>query len=231
MKILSTLVNSLFFVVAVCGQNVAPSPTLPSEPLLKPVPDFTKWTVTVRVEPRAAGSDSEKPINVISGSRTGNLLQVTTTAGNGNSLESWSDGKSQVTMNAKWEKPLVSVGEPPEYPRPDWISLRNYTGAVEQGGRTFLVFRARIFPDGGDQTLTAAELDGVDPETLKVDAQAYIDTETRLPASVQVGDEITVYKFEPLPAGFSLTLPPNVRNAIATSNQHPWTTRPRSIRP
>jgi hypothetical protein len=209
--------------VSVHAQQPSPTPELPSLPLLKPVPDRTKWTVTVKGKPAGKGNvanDGQSgTIHTIIGAKTDNILHVISIAGNGNKSDTWSDGKVQVIINPAWKKPLISSGSPQEFPKPDWISLKNYTDTLKKDGRDYLVFRDRIFPAGGDQSLTAADLDGVDPETLKVTAVASIDAETRLPVSVQIGDETTIYKFETLPSGVMQTFPSNVQSVITAQNE------------
>ncbi|MGC3989314.1 MAG: hypothetical protein QM796_06480 [Chthoniobacteraceae bacterium] len=200
--------------------NTAPAPVLPPGPLLKPVPDFVKWTVTRTSKSSGAKPEGDKKpgyIETIVGARTGPMVHVIRTEGNGGRWEFWSNGKTQVIINGS-NAPLISTGLPDEYPLPTWISSSNFTELKTVGKKQYLIFHDRVFPFGGEITADMVA-PGVDLESLKVEATASIDAETRLPVGVQLGSETIAYKFEALPSGTMQSFPPEVLATIAQHQQ------------
>jgi hypothetical protein len=210
--------------------TITPAPVLPPGPLLKPAPDYTKWTVSSKGKSTKGPKSSKEKTNIIKGEKTGSILHVRSASGNGGVQETWSNGKVQVITNLKWEKPLISNGVPEEFPVPQWISEHNFTAIKNESGKQCLIFHDKVFPGGGEMTSDMMDHD-VDPESLKVEATAIIDADTRLPVRVTLGDETITYKFERLRPDEALHLPPEIEAVIMASNQKVEADRRAPVRP
>ena len=205
-------------------------PPLPPGPLLKPVPDDTKWTVVTSVS-SAADADSNatestadkakaggkaKAAETIIGEKAGKEVHVTDTRG-AVTEEKWSDGNLQVIMDPGVKEPIYTTGSIDQLPMPHWVSAENFVDIKTQGQRQYLIFRARILPDGV-QIPADMRVSDSDMEKMKRNVTAVIDGDSRLPIAVQEANATTLYKFEPLPAGVEI-IPMSIKAGLTQRKQ------------
>jgi hypothetical protein len=196
---------------------------LPPGPLIKPLPDFYQWTVTTRGESGGGISTAEKggakqaPPKQVVGRKTGDIRQIVTSFGNGDRTVFWKKGGLQYVMSEGNQLPIIGPASQDEiYGDLNWVSAANFEGISAVGGRKCMVFRDMIDPPGLidlDSGISKAS------QIAKIKAVACIDLELRFPVVVQLGDEITTYKFEPIQPQVPMQLPPEVQMAFATQIQ------------
>jgi hypothetical protein len=256
-------VFSLIISLAICcahAQQAAPSPAgpasspppaLPPGPLLKPVPDNTRWTVITTgkapeiAKPEAspdkspeAGKREEKDkakgsTTTMVGEKVGQTAHVIIARANGAREEKWTDGTLVATVSSGASAPSFTTGGIEQMPVPTWVSAENFTEIKKQGDKSFLIFRTRIMPSGVEIVRDMeAEAHGQTQSTehLKVDAMAVIDADTRLPLAVQEGKATTTYKYEQLPPNAQI-IPPAIQTEIATRAQKVRAATRQPVRP
>ena len=212
------------------GRKEKKKPELPSGLLLSPVPEYSKWTIFFSY------ADDRKPADKPPGAlplgrprqttitKTRDLIREVVTDTAGKQSEIWFSGQDQyikppgddtwhtstshagaLSVNLYHMEPLPPSG----FRKLEWIMPRNYTGAIKykREGTAF------VFVPGGSNTL---DLDRVaDVKTLLEDqcVVACVDSETRLPLVVKIGDEIRVYSFGSPPDGMQV-LPSDLAQQI-----------------
>jgi hypothetical protein len=224
------------------------SQQLPAGPLLQPVPDFSRWTIVSResssgqmgqeqeqnAEAKAGdGNDSKNSaVKSIVGQRTRDIRHIVITYGNGNKMEFWKKGGVQSVKATGWNKAVVTTASEDDlYGNLGWISADNFQGIQKVGGKDCMVFRDNIPPPGTRKAVKSAPLinlpegfkvpveEPVDPESLKIKAVACVEVERRVPVVLQLGNEVTTYKFEPIDPPVPLNLPVDVQAEMAARNQ------------
>lgn len=267
---IKTLLSSILIVgfaavaVAQTGSPADGAATLPSGPLIKPVPDGVRWTTTQTGQTSAAqagedgqdqpGGGGQFDMKVV-GEKKGDVIHIVTTFSNGEWTEVWRKGNLQTTMAKGWKEPVIGGGDAGGGGEPsiDWISADNFAGIQKVSGRDVMVFRDRVLPQSmagfeamygkvstnqallraqarsqearrmaisgeevnrelGEDGLPEVEVpqNAIEMEKLKVDAVATVDLESRLPTALQVGKQITSFKYSPLPSSYNLALPAEV---------------------
>jgi hypothetical protein len=218
----------------------ATPPVPPSGPLMaKAAPDFAQWTATTKFEvsseavgataPAAAGDPSAKK-SVVQVVKTGNIRHVTLVRENGTKSENWCEGDMQVITCPEWPLPVLSSGKRKEdaarvdfshgdFTGLDWISAKNFVGIRKFGGGDCLMFKDSVPRDAAFSLGRSVEVNddnGHEVSTAKpplAPAVAYIDLKTRLPVSLQWGNELTTYTFDNPPTA-KLSLPPPLQAVI-----------------
>ena len=212
-----------------------------------------------KAEPGAA-KDQEKgkegasrfDIQII-GEKVSDVAHVVTTYGNGNKKEVWKKGGQQTTINTGWKEPIVG----PAYDDVEditWISASNFTGIRKVSDSDCMIFRDKVLPelyrarpdllrksvassDKEQQNIDlitkvlGTESKAIDPESVKIDAFACIDLDSRLPITLQVGKAVTAYKYEALPPNYALNLPADVAAAMEARGQQVKATTRRPVQP
>ena len=189
----------------------------------------------------------------IIGEKVSDVAHVVTTYGNGNKKEIWKKGGQQTTINTGWKEPIVG----PAYDDAEditWISASNFTGIKKVSDSDCMIFRDRVLPElyrarpdllrksvasseveqkGMDliAKVLGTESKAIDPESVKIDAFACIDLESRLPITLQVGKAVTAYKYEALPPNYALNLPADVAAAMEARGQQVKATTRRPVQP
>jgi hypothetical protein len=196
---------------------------------------------------QAPGSENGAPkkaspfeIQII-GEKVGDVTHIITTYGSGIKQEVWKKGGQQTTMKTGWKEPLAGSASE-EVEDINWISSKNFTGIRKASGRDCMVFRDRLLPgiyrmrpdllqksEAGSERdrkeeqrvnkVLGSKSENLDPEKLKMNAVACIDLESRLPMALQVGNNVTTYKYEALPPSYVLELPANVAATIQATSQ------------
>jgi len=260
MKLLLTLLIVAETASALFAQNPAKSPnnpgTLPPGPLFKPFPDMVRWTITRKASAPAAGTPAGSQFDLqIIGEKSGDVSHVVISYSNGNKKEIWKKGGQQTTMSTGWKQPIAGLAPSDDSEDLAWVSAANFAVIQKVAGRDCLIFRETILPQAyrmrpdllrkssvplNDEEKTEYERTnkilgsqdaGPDPESLKMDARAYIDLESRLPIMLQMGKETTVYKYDPLPQTYTINLPPEIITAIAARSQEIQASERKPVRP
>jgi hypothetical protein len=255
MKLILTYL--FFFAMALVGfAATAPSgtpPPLPPGPLLQPIPDFTRWTITQTNGAPAPqgqtggsqnGAPKPLPPSTIVGERTGDIRHISITYGNGNRIVLWKVGGTQFVSCTGWKVPVVApASEENIYGNLRWISAKNFDGFVTAAGTNCMVFHDRILPPNSSIArslapfeklapgVTAITYKAPDPETLKIKAVAYIEVERRIPVALELGNEVTTYKVESINPPVPLTIPPQVIAAIDNQNHQLQATARKAVHP
>jgi len=210
---------------------------LPPGPLIKPLPDFYQWTITTRSESGSGISTAEKggsnqaPAKQVVGRKSGDIRQIVISYSNRSRTVFWKKGDIQYVLSDGGKLPIVGAASQDDiYGDLNWVSAANFEGLSAVGGRKCMVFRDTIYPPGLiiDSGMGAS---GVSPEIAKIKAIACIDLELRFPVVVQLGDEITTYKFEPIQPPVPIQLPPEVQTAFATQIQAEQAAVRKPVRP
>lgn len=191
----------------------------------------------------------------IVGEKVGDVSHVITIYPNGNKHEVWKKGSLQALLSSGGTEPIISRAAEEFTEEMDWISASNFAGIQKVSGRDCMVFRDKILPQmyrnnpdllkpatpksaqalaeeariqkvlGGEETPT------VNPESLRMTAVACIDLESRVPMGLQMGQVVTTYKYEALPSGYALALPPEIASAMQANAQQMQATTLRPVRP
>ena len=195
---------------------------LPAGPLIAKVPQFVDWTVTYTYpdDETKGGKSKATPQStpstpVLGGSRlhqeramkTGSTFTISWTDEAGAKEECWLiNGVQWVTPKGTQERiqcvnednPAIISNLPLSvFPGFEWIDAAHYIGIQPFMGKKCLAFR------NNDQ-----------PANHLV---AYIDTQTRLPASLQSKESVRLYTFGPTPTAM-LQIPADIAKVIAADN-------------
>jgi hypothetical protein len=223
MKKLSVFCLAVLIATGAHAQQAAPTaavpgspPPLPSGPLLKPVPDNTRWTVTsaAKVAPNAKPEEKAATSTTIMGEVSGKAAHVLTVKATGGKEEQWTDGKLLATMDPGAKEPIFTTAAIDKIPMPTWVSAENFAEIKSQGKKDYLIFRTQVVPAGTEIIQNLENPGQNDIEKLKVDAVATIDADTRLPVAMKEGETITTYRFEPL-APDTQIIPAAIQAALA----------------
>ena len=227
--------------MVLCAQQATP-PELPPGPLLNKAPEFAQWTITTKPaatpadsEPAEAESTPDRspsptprhrqksadstgkktapPVErttVVT--KTQSLRHEETSAGAEPKMQKWCVPDMQVTIDGS-TAPVVSLPgnaadsdyvdySKTDFPGFEWISNRNFTGARKVLGQDCLIFE--------DQPVAKKKGSG---EPVPSTAVAAINSATRLPVSLQTGEETQTYEFGLAPTAM-LALPPDVQAVV-----------------
>lgn len=210
----------LIFGIAVVARAQQPTPALPAGPLLNPMPDRTKWTIVGPGAPGKLTKSGRKSRGTVNGTRVGDIVHIVEVFNNGSHWDTWNDGHVQVVINPEWKEPNVTNTKfEPDFKELTWVSAKNFIGIKKVPGHgDCMCFEDKILP-AGIANLSKADVayavrDGANIESMKSPVSACIEVASRLPVTVQIDDELLTYKFESLPDGFTLTIPPQVQVVI-----------------
>ncbi|HSJ02537.1 MAG TPA: hypothetical protein VK956_08795 [Verrucomicrobium sp.] len=198
---------------------------MPAGPLCQTrAPDLAQWIVTFK----ATGAEVLQPNAPMETNRTdfqktitksGSTYHVKILTGTQSVVEKWCVGELQITSMPNAQRPVLATADSPDpyfinltkgdFEGLGWISAKNFTGVKSMTGVDCLVFKD-VLP---------GESPGV-----TVPVQAVVDLKTRLPVSLQVGDSLTTYQFNPAPT--SELKPP--AHVLASAEQ--WTVRRKQAR-
>lgn len=195
----------------------------------------------------------------IIGEKVGDVSHTVTTYGGGNRAEVWKKGGQQSTLSTGWTQPVISAAGADEAEDLDWISAANFVNVRDVLGRKCMVFQDKILPQGAAALLrynrsihhelspgmkehlkraniAVEEASGssqpeLSADTLKENAVACIDLESRLPMALQVGKVVTTYKYEALPPAYALNLPADIAAAIQARGQQIQAVMRRPVQP
>ena len=218
------------------------------------MPESSQWVVTfdyadekANPKPRSANAPAriKKSVNV----RSGPLTYKETTDEAGGKIEKWFLRDEQYTRKGgspqfyiAGTKDIFNASfepfSPTDFQGFSWISKKNFVGDQKIQGRDCLVYR--------DQTETHAVLDsnisatarapqGQNPTNMTLPSEATgsgvtvvacIDKETRLPVTLQIGEETRTFTFLDPPTA-PVTLPPDLKQQLE-EQQKAWNdmTRP-----
>lgn len=197
--------------IATCAHAQQPAPgasssppVLPAGPLLKPVPDNTRWTlVTTAKVPETAKPDAEAgkspesakpqekakgPATTMVGEKMGKMAHVVIARANGAREEQWTDGALLATMSPGAKALSFSTGSIQAAPMPAWVSPANFAEIKTQGEKSYLIFRAKILPTGSEVVRAAPAPDqggtqestrsDIDPKQL-AEARAFAEAQAK----------------------------------------------------
>ena len=188
---------------------------------LASAPDFSAWTIVV-VPPKTAPSKSQsasnqpdqpKPRRVVE-IKTGSIRHITgLTNPNGRiPVEMWIQGPIQVILTPGQERPWIVTDRDPvnvftrygrsDFPGFQWISSRNYIGVAKIEEHVCLAFHGKVPLDTRPE-----ETGGT------VEANAYVDKDTRLPVLLVMDGEESFYQFAQ-PPNQPLVLPAELTELI-----------------
>ena len=219
--------------------STAPPATDPlsSGPLVKGAPASSQWVVTYKYpdentsqqgQPAAGGTRVKK----IVATRSGPVTYEEITDESGGKIEKWYSNNEQFTRkpgspgffsadkngfnNANYE-----YRSPTGFQGFDWIAKSCFEGIKKIDGRDCLVFRSQkrrefvLDPNlfGAMKKMQADAPNSQGPSEPTVAVTASIDLETRLPISVQIGEEIRTFTFLE-PPKTPVTLPPELSEQI-----------------
>lgn len=176
---------------------------LPEGALLKPAPDFSRWTIEYTY-PADAVKNPDLPHTVVT-TKTRQVIHEETVTVSGKKNESWQKGEDFYTKIperntwAAYEKPtqlqidsgsaVIMTFPKNGFRNLDWIGAKSYIGSLKAKEATYLVF--------------VPNADGLDVSNTKAlqtqPTIAYIDGDTRLPARVTENGVVRTYKFEKIP--------------------------------
>ena len=236
---LAALVITLLMPSHACPQDPAqPKRDIPSGPLLKSAPDFSRWEISFSYpkppNKQPAEPASGKPampvpagLSKVVTTKTREIIHEEETDSNGQRSEKWHVGSLQYAQppgKSVWYEsdagklPDGSASDPSYSPLPasgfrelDWISPAAYAGTIKYNGRDCLVF-VRGDAAGGDN-----------PEQRKAwlesrETISYIDAESRLPVLVRIGGETRIYRFAGPPAEMQ-SLPADVQERVKKAEE------------
>jgi hypothetical protein len=119
--------------------------------------------------------------------KTGDTRHEETVFISGDSEADWRIGNievSRATAAPQWEAKVKAGFAAKDFPELQWVSADNFTGVKAENGRKFLAFQeARHDTEGNDLGM----------------ATAYIDVDTRYPASYRFRTEVRQYTIQPPP--------------------------------
>ena len=222
------------FAVTMLGQGAdaqtvplpTPRPTPPSEPLLKPAPEYAAWAIVRQSVPGLGSQPADavikavatanKPDSLTTVTKTGPVRHQATTTKARAQEDVWYEHGNRVVMESAWKTPMFerAVNSPnqpagPDFPEFGWISPKNFVGTQDSGENTYFVFEMDITE--GDAN--AAKTFGYKLRTTH--NRAYVDAETRLPWLLQKDDVLQRYVFQAAPTA-ALDVPPEYQAMFDT---------------
>lgn len=230
MKISSIL--SLAAILAVSGtgfltaQEETPTPVeLPSGPLLKSAPDFSKWIVTYQypkeILPDAPVRDGSEPVQVTV-TKTGAIISEVTIDAKNRRSEIWHVGQVQYNSfadSSKWFESTAPRDSTPSTtgfnPLPangfrgwDWVDASSYVGTI-----ALKTVETLAFLPGGAGTLKQRSPDQIREQIGARPRVAYVNFETRFPLAMRNEGVVESFAFQPAPVQ-KQSLPAELQKAI-----------------
>ncbi len=207
----------LFAVGGIHADPSAEKPSLPpGPPVMTQMPDFAQWTVDYSYADGADPASSSPQAGLTEGNAMGlsvgpivadmRLVRVVYTKTGTVRHEEWSFDKGSREV---WAMGDVIVRRGPEssalvpnndaglegnvFPELDWLSKETFTGTQTKDGVQYLVFKKNWYND--DRSFVGTSI-------------AYIDPDTRYPASFQFGNQTRRYTIQ-APPTVPLAVPPD----------------------
>lgn len=229
MKILPILTLSLVSLTAIQAQEpAAPAaaaaaqpaqrPPLPEGPLLNRAPDMAQWTILHKESAAAASASADKtqPAPAATSSpgdfqalvtKTKDIYHIEIVTGDHRKIDRWVVDGAQVTIASNAAQPMVSIAgradefftdfSKSDFGQVAWVSKKNFMDYRDVSGLKCLVFHDRIRGEGKE----------------RIEAQAFIDSTSRLPLLVQAGESSTTFRYGQAPAQM-LVPPANVAEML-----------------
>ena len=215
-------------VITANGQDSSASSAhleIPVGPLLKPAPDFSKWTVSYSYpkagSPGAAALDGDQTCQVTT-TRTGEIISEDIVDGKGHHTELWHVGALQYRKpagKADWfqSSPAngTNYGNSDYSPLPsngyrdwEWVGKDSYVGTlVLENGKWF------EFVPGSTKKLDQANPGRMKEQLAAQPLVAYVNAETRFPDTLRTGEVTQRFLFASPPTGMQ-ALPPDLVEQI-----------------
>jgi hypothetical protein len=194
------------------AQQAPPKRVVPSGTLLQNIPAYAKWTVTYSYPSDRASQAANVPgappqtpppppsdssTRTIITTKTGDIALEQTTTIKGDYSEKWAVGPTtywKPSGSPDWyQGGTVSQSI---FDGLNWIAGKTYVATIPYGSRTCFVF----MPEG-TATDEMSNPDVLVKKLPTIDQLTLIDSETRLPVEVRMGDIYHLYHFDSPPSG------------------------------
>ncbi len=212
---------------AVEGEAAA-IPEVPDGPLINPVPNFSKWVISITYPQESRQPSNANPVpppapdqpRTITTTKTGDIIHEVMTSVGGDRLDKWQVGQLcyiKLPGDSYWgeydrrDVQDNATTDPSRLPVPDsgfrnvdWIESETFSGTIEDAGTSYLLFLPK--PVLGE---TDADISSLQASSTF----ALINAETRHPYYIKDNGLISTYSFEAPPNDMQ-ELPGDLLNEI-----------------